>query len=76
MVDVFLKLEAIGEWKLYLIALIAHYIVILQPLGCINLSLKILSGNVSHRHICVFNNVMQPDMSAMSISWSVFRSQD
>ena len=69
MVDVFLKLEALGEWKLHLIALIAH-------LGCIKLRLKILSGNVSHRHICVFNNVMQPDMSAMSISWLVFRSQD
>ena len=68
MVDVFLKLEALGEWKLHLIALIAHYIVILRPLGCIKLSLKNLSGNVSHMNSCVFNNVMQPDMSAINIS--------
>ena len=56
MVDVFLKLEVLGEWKLHLIALIAHYIVILQHLGCIKLSFKILSGNVSHRRNSMIDN--------------------
>ena len=51
MVDVFLKLEALGEWKRHLIAIIAH-------LGCIKLRLKILSGNVSHRHIWVVHTKM------------------
>ena len=72
MVDVFLKLEALGEWKLHLIAHITHYILILLPLGCIKLSLKILSGNVSHRYNAMIDNDLQTDMIVMRLSLSLF----
>ena len=64
----FYQLDALGEWNLCLIAVIAHFIIILQPLVSIKLRLKIPSGNVNHSHILAHNNDIQSNMSVMIVS--------
>ena len=52
----FYQLDALGEWNLHLIAVIAHFIIIMQPFGRIKLRLKVPSGNVIHSHILAHIN--------------------